>query len=257
MSDDIDEARNWQDKQVDCARCAHADLKASGRCQPKHACVDDRYTQRVDRFFDWNPELADTYLAHPYFEVRATAAKFASLFLLPPLLADDDETVRSSAVRRLPGRYALQLRNDPCDEVRMWVATRIEGDDLLLVVSDKEYYVRLVVARRIAPSLLGGLVHDEEAEVRRVVARRIPDEWLLRMVDDRDASVRLTIAQRLSPQLLSLLRHDQDWRIRHEVASRIAPSELIGLIDDPYSLVRDVARSRLVLEPGRGPGAPA
>ncbi|WFU80404.1 4Fe4S-binding leucine-rich repeat protein [Bradyrhizobium sp. CIAT3101] len=257
MSGDIDEARNWQDDPIDCTRCAHVDLKTSGRCQPKQACINDRHAQRIDRFFDSNPELADSYLAHPYFEVRAIAAKFASLFLLPPLLADEDGTVRSSAVRRLPGRDVLHLQNDPCDEVRMRVATRLEGDELLLMAPDKYYYVRLVVARRIAPSLLGGLIHDEEAEVRRVVARRIPEDWLLRMVDDRDASVRLTIAQRLSPQLLSLLRHDQDWRIRHEVASRIAPSELIGLIDDPYSLVRDVARSRLAVEAERGPRASA
>ncbi|MGL1751820.1 hypothetical protein ACSTG9_23660, partial [Vibrio parahaemolyticus] len=79
--------------------------------------------RRIDRFFNWNPGLADRYLAHDHFEVRAIAAKFANVFLLPPLLGDGDETVRWNAVRRLPRRYVLQLRDDPHREVRMRVVT--------------------------------------------------------------------------------------------------------------------------------------
>ncbi|MCP3380532.1 LRV FeS4 cluster domain-containing protein [Bradyrhizobium sp. CCGUVB4N] len=246
MSEDIGKARNWQGNQINCACCAHIALNRNGCCQLKHACVNDRYAGRIDCFFERNPSLADAYLAHPHFEVRAIAARFANVFLLPPLLHDHDETVRWSAVRRLPKRFALQLRNDPHHEVRMWVATLLEGDELLPMASDEYYYVRLVVARRIAPMLLRGMIRDEDAEVRCAVARRLPEKWLLGLINDRDALVRLEVVQRLPAELLSLLRHDPDWRIRHEIASRIVPSELMGLVDDPYSLVREVARSRLV-----------
>ncbi len=172
MSDDIDEARDWQGQEVDCAACAHLALSGGGRCRLKHACVNDRYARRIDRFFNWNPGLADSYLGHPHFEVRAIAAKFANVFLLPTLLADVDETVRWNAVRRLPKRYALRLREDPHREVRMRVVTLLDGDELLPMASDEDYYVRLVVARRIAPPLLVRMIDDPEAEVRRVVARR-------------------------------------------------------------------------------------
>ncbi|WP_445219973.1 4Fe4S-binding leucine-rich repeat protein [Bradyrhizobium sp. Pa8] len=252
MSDDFDMTRNWKGDQVNCACCAHIALNRAGRCQLKHACVNDRYARRVDRFFKWNAGLADAYLAHPHFEMRAIAARFANIFLLSSLLSDNDETVRWSAVRRLPKRYALRLRNDPHHEIRMLIATLLEGDELLPMASDEYYDVRLVVAGRITPLLLRGMTRDVEAEVRRVVARRVPQEWLLSMVDDHDASVRLEVARRLSASLLPPLRHDPDWRIRHEVASRIAPSELISLVDDPNSLVRELARSRLALQPERG-----
>jgi hypothetical protein len=36
------------------------------------ACIRDR---RVERFLRGNPDLADQYLDHPYFEVRAGAAR--------------------------------------------------------------------------------------------------------------------------------------------------------------------------------------
>ena len=79
-------------------------LLGTGLCRPKHACVNDRYARRIDRFFNWNPALANAYVAHPHFEVRAIAAKHASVFLLPPLLDDPEETVRWNAARRLPKR---------------------------------------------------------------------------------------------------------------------------------------------------------
>ena len=166
MSDDIDEARDWQGHEVDCTACAHLALNAAGGCSLRHACVNDRYARRIDRFFNWNPGLADAYLGHPHFEVRAIAAKFANLFLLPPLLGDADETVRWNAVRRLPKRYALQLRKDPHREVRMRVVTLIDGDDLLPMVSDEDYYVRLVVARKLAPLLLGRMIVGAKTTAR-------------------------------------------------------------------------------------------
>ncbi len=63
-TDDIDEAIDWQGKPVLCANCAHQDRLAEGRCKPLRACVHDRYARRIDRFFDWNPDLARDYVAH-------------------------------------------------------------------------------------------------------------------------------------------------------------------------------------------------
>jgi hypothetical protein len=100
--DNIDEARDWQGREVDCGACAHQALKAIEGCKLRHACVNDRYARRIDRFFNWNPLLANSYLAHPHFEVRAIAAKHASVFLLPPLLDDPEETVRWNAARTMP-----------------------------------------------------------------------------------------------------------------------------------------------------------
>jgi hypothetical protein len=257
MTNDIDEARDWQGNQVECAICAHRALNDAGGCRLKHACVNDRYARRIDRFFNWNPRLSDAYLDHPHFEVRAIAAKFANIFLLRPLLDDPDETVRWNAVRRLPRRLALRLRNDPHREVRMRIATLIDDDELVPMTGDEDYYVRLVVARRISPLLLGRMIDDEEVEVRRVVARRIPYEWLPGMVNDSDASVRLEVVQRLPPELLARLRSDPDWRIRYEVAGRAPVTELSGLIEDEDALVRDMARSRVAVRVERPIGTPA
>ncbi|MHB0986003.1 MAG: 4Fe4S-binding leucine-rich repeat protein [Sulfuricella sp.] len=151
---DIKETLDWEGKPVSCSACEHRDLLAEGRCQLRRACVHDRYARRIDRFFYWNRELANRYLTHPYFEVRAIAAKFSDVFHLPPLLEDADETVRFSALIRLPRKYLLKMRNDPDREVRIRVAYKLEGRDLLEMRTDQDYYVRLVVARRLPPAML-------------------------------------------------------------------------------------------------------
>ena len=52
---------------------------------PLRSCVHDRYAKRIDRFFGTNPNLAIQYINHPYFEVRAVAAKYLDLFhVFPP-----------------------------------------------------------------------------------------------------------------------------------------------------------------------------
>jgi LRV iron-sulfur cluster protein len=118
-NDIIDEARNWCGNGIDCQACAHRELLAQGRCALKRACVEDRYARRIDRFFDQNPSLADRYLGHPHFETRAIAAKYASVFLLPPLLNDPDGpfagmrrsgrrgAISSACVRTLTARCAF------------------------------------------------------------------------------------------------------------------------------------------------------
>lgn len=248
MMDDIDEARDWQGNEVDCTSCKHQPSLVTGLCRLKHACVNDRYARRIDRFFNWNPQLADAYVKHPHFEVRAIAAKHASLFLLPPLLDDAEETVRWNAARRLPKRYSLRLRTDPHREVRIRIVPLLDDADLVSMMGDRDYYVRLVIARRVAPLLLSRMICDEEAEVRRVVARRIQHEWLLQMADDPDAAVRLEVAQRLAPHLLARLKNDPDWRVRYEVASRIPASRLEEMPEDTDSLVREMVQSRLLGE---------
>jgi hypothetical protein len=104
MNDDITEAVDWQGNPVDCSSCVHSDMLATGRCKFSHACVIDRYARRIDRFFNWNPALANQYITHPHFEVRAIASKHAAVFLLLPLLDDPEETVRWNAARPIDGR---------------------------------------------------------------------------------------------------------------------------------------------------------
>jgi len=244
MTDEIDEAKTWLGEDIDCTSCAHQAMLEAGRCRLKHACVNDRYARRIDRFFNWNPGLANSYVGHAHFEVRAIAAKHADVFVLPPLLDDPEETVRWNAARRLPKRLVLRLRQDPHREVRIRMVSILDDAELQPMLGDSDYYVRLVVARRIAPPLLSRLIDDPEAEVRKVVARRLPAEWLLSMARDRHPAVRLEVAQRLPDDLLHMLLADEDWRVRYEVASRIAPDQLGPLVDDADEFVRELARER-------------
>ncbi|MGE5321121.1 MAG: 4Fe4S-binding leucine-rich repeat protein [Hyphomicrobiaceae bacterium] len=236
---------DWQGCALDCAACACHGLQAQGRCRIGHACVVDRYAKRIDRFFSWNPELARDYLAHPYFEVRAVAAKHVDVFHLPQLIHDADETVRGSAAVRLPPRYLLALVYDPHREVRIRVAARLDPHELHAMIHDADYYVRQVVARRIPEGLLILLMHDEDPGVRSAVASRIGDDWLPGMAHDGEITVRREVAKRMPPGQLHLLLDDPDWRVRYEVASRAEPNHLQRLADDEDELVRSLARQRL------------
>lgn len=237
-------AVDWQGGALDCAACPHRELLAAGRCKPAQACVADRYAKRIDRFFAWNPGLADTYLAHPYFEVRAVAAKHADLFHLPGLLADPDETVRWSVAQRLPQRYLMQLRQDRDREVRIRVAARLDPAELKSMLGDPDYYVRTVIARRLPAGLLTRMVGDPDREVRVAVARRIDLAGLRAMAVDADVAVRLVVAERLPPAQLPLLLGDSDWRVRYEVARRIDAARLAPLLEDEDEAVREAARGR-------------
>jgi hypothetical protein len=254
MTADIDEAIDWQGNEIDCDACDNRALLGEGRCRKKHACVNDRYARRIDRFFDWNPALANAHLSHPHFEVRAIAAKSADVFLLPALLHDPDETVRWNAVRRLPRRYLLVLRNDPHREVRIRVASLLNDSDLIPMVRDADYYVRLTVARRIPQIALPSMMADEEAEVRRVVASRIDGDALLLMGADSDADVRLAVVRRLTPAGLIGFHRDPDWRVRYEAATRIMPGMLAEMLDDPDDLVREAVTKRIEMQASMEPG---
>jgi hypothetical protein len=243
-TEDIDEAIDWQGNAVDCAACAHQDRLAEEKCKPLRACVHDRYARRIDRFFDWNPDLARDYVAHDYFEVRACAAKAAEIFLLPAMLDDPEEAVRWSAARRLPRRYILRLRADAHREVRIRIAGRLEGADLLPMMQDEDYAVRQAVARKLSPDLLVLMINDPDPGVRRTVASRIERAALMRLAKDSDPIVRLEAAKRLDSVDLKALIKDADWRIRYEIAQR-ANVEIIGpLVADEDPLVRECARDR-------------
>ena len=254
MTSDIDEAVDWQGNEVNCEACIHRGLAAQGRCVLKHACVQDRYARRIERFFAWNGALANDYLAHPYFEVRAIAAKSADVFHLPPLLADPDETVRWSAVRRLPHRYLLLLRNDPHREVRIRIASLLEGAELSPMIRDPDYCVRIQAARRVLPEMLPAMMADEEAEVRRVVASRIEGDGLCQMATDQDAEVRLAAVRRLEAGELRGFRHDPDWRVRYEAARRVPAGALFGMREDSDELVRSFVLARIAQEGPELPG---
>ena len=172
MTTDTDPAKDWQGNDLQCASCANHALSEAGRCQLQHACVEDCYAKRIDRFFDWNPDLAKDYLTHAYFEVRAVAAKHADVFHLPRLMNDPDETVRWSIAQRLPQRHLLLMRADPNREVRIRVAARLEESHLGSMLQDEDYYVRQVVARRLPPGMLVMMMNDRDAQVRLTVARR-------------------------------------------------------------------------------------
>jgi len=252
-----DERIDWRGQAIDCASCVHFGMRDAGGCRAGHACVEDRYARRIDRFFDWNPGLGSVYVAHPHFEVRAIAAKHADVFKLPGLLNDPEEAVRWNAVRRLPLRYKKMLRRDPHREVRIRVATQLDDADLIAMMDDTDYYVRLVVARRIAPALLGPLVHDEETEVRRIVVARVAPSLLAVMVHDADPLVRLGAVERQSHDQIGPRADDGDWRVRHAVAERTRDHAVLRrLANDEDALVAEAATGRLAeLEPAKAEAA--
>ena len=209
---------DWQGHDLSCTQCP---TRGSGvRCELGHACVQDRYAKRVDRFFKWNPQVSNQYLSHPYFEVRAIACRRADIFHLQRLIGDEDETVRLSVAVRLPLSQVVRLRQDPHREVRIRVAMRLEGSELLTMKDDEDYYVRKLVAQRLPEALVPRLMEDREWEVRLEVAKRLPVAQLLAMRDDREIAVRRCVARRLPEPLLLRMAADPAWEVRWEVAQR-------------------------------------
>lgn len=239
-------ALDWLGNAVDCDKCPHAAMRAEGHCQKTHSCVQDRRNKRIERFFIDNPDLADSYLEHPYFEVRTIAARFASPFRLRALLTDEEPEVRAAAVMRLPIRQIESLRDDPDRRVRIAVAYRLEGGALVGLLRDKDYYVRLVAVRRLPPKLVGAAMFDPEPEVRRWVARSLEPQRLAQMIPDPDPLVRIEVANRLPPSQLIKLIADDDVRVRFRVAERIALDQLGRLAFDHEETIRHVVRERVL-----------
>lgn len=216
--------RDWQGGPLDCAGCAHHALTLQGGCEPGHCCMQDAYARRIDRFFRRHPALAGQHLAHPYFEVRAIAARYADLFLLPRLRQDPDETVRLQVALRLPQGQLLALCQDPHREVRIRVAQRLDLAELGRLRHDPDYEVRTVVARRLPLALLPGLSRDPDEQVRRTVAARLEMPALWRLAADPAPAVRRLVARRAPLPLLPALAGDADWAVRWEVADRLDPA---------------------------------
>lgn len=242
--DDFD-AIDWQGQPVDCTRCEHAaHLLPAHRCELRVACVHDRYAKRVERFFAWNPDEANHHLDHPYFEVRAIAARHADVFRLTKLLADPDGTVRFSALARLPTSHASALIHDPDREVRVRVALRLDESELLRMADDIDYYVRKIVAKRVPAALLQRFENDPDREVRRVVAERHSLPGLMRMARDPDDEVRAIVADRVPAALLDPFVRDPSWQVRYRVAERL-PVEALGVFEnDEDPMVRELVESR-------------
>ena len=151
---------DWQGQPVRCRDCDHVPLNREGLCRKGAACVRDRRARRVDGFFKKHPQLANDYLDHSYFEVRAVAAKYASLLRLQALLTDPEPEVRAMAAARLPTSRLGALARDPEPRVRIVLANRLEGGALLAMLDDPDYLVRVNVVRRLDLDLLPLAVGD-------------------------------------------------------------------------------------------------
>jgi hypothetical protein len=250
--------QHWQGGPIDCADCPYAslrDLPEREGCEPGFACMQDVYARRIDRFFRWHPTQCDAQLAHPYFEVRAIAARFANVFLLPALMDDPDETVRLQVALRVPMTQLHKLIHDPHREVRLRVAVRLSQEGLLALRNDADYGVRELVAQRLPLALLPTMMQDSDRAVRLRVAQRLEMPALLRMAEDSEPEVRRTVAKRLPVALLDRLLQDSDWGVRLEVAQRADRATLQRLQDDTEADIRQIVQDRLAA-PATPPGAP-
>lgn len=236
---------DWQGGAIHCAACPHDTLRTQGDCEPGRACVQDAYARRIGRFFHQHPQLADQHLAHPYFEVRAIAARHADVFRLRALMHDPDETVRLQVALRLPQRLLREMRTDPHREVRIRVAQCLAPDQLASMLHDEDYHVRATVARRLPEALLPLLIHDPDPMVRREVARRVPMPALWRLVEDPACEVRRLLAERLPAPLLDAFVADPDLLVRWEAAGRAIGHALARYAADAEPEIRERAQARL------------
>jgi hypothetical protein len=193
-------ATDWTERPFSCQDCRHLEMRASGRCMLGRLCVRDARSRELDAFFAADPQQAGAYLGHVYFEVRALAAKYASLFEIVGLLEDREPEVRVMAALRLPLNRIKDLRQDRDRKVRVACALRLDGGDLLAMAEDDDEYVRLTVARRLDPPLLAMLLHDESAEVRLAIADRAPRQIIAQLLCDPDEQVAARAKARLQNQ---------------------------------------------------------
>jgi hypothetical protein len=250
-------AQHWQGGEIDCAACPYTALLQRPErqgCVPGHACMQDVYARRVDRFFRWHPQLSDAQLTHPYFEVRAIAARYGSVFRLSALMADPDETVRLQVALRLPQALLLKMLGDPHREVRIRVAQRLAPSELALMRNDPDYGVRELVAQRLPLALLPMMAFDADRAVRMRVARRLEMPALLRLADDHAPEVRCIVAARLPTGLLQRMASDADWRVRFEVAQRADGATLHAMCHDDEADIRQTVQERLQRMERRGGG---
>ena len=251
--EDFGLALDWRGRVIKCRECDHFAMNNAGLCAKGKACIRDRRARRVDRFLGEHRELADSYLDHPYFEVRACAAQYASAFRLPPLLDDPEPEVRAVTTLRLPPDRVRRMAFDQDTRVRVAAAARLEGMDLMPLIGDPEYMVRITAVRKMPPELLPLVRNDPDPEVRAWVARRIDPRALADMTFDIDPLVRRQVATRLPMEQLPLLANDSDMRVRFTVAERIVEEELFSFLADEEAVIRDLARERIGKVPSLAP----
>lgn len=240
-------SQHWLGGPVNCDVCCYADLRTlpgEQGCEPGHACLQDVYARRIDRFFRWHPALGDEQLTHPYFEVRAIAARHASVFRLTALIDDPDETVRLQIALRLPLAQLSRLSTDPHREVRIRVAQRLAPGALAALRDDPDYGVRELVALRLPLAILPTMASDPDRAVRMRVAQRLEMPALLRMASDAEPEVRRIVAERLPAPLLARMVSDTDWRVRWEVAQRADATTLNTMQNDEDTEVCAAVRER-------------
>jgi hypothetical protein len=168
-------AVDWQWQPIVCEDCRYRRSKVHVRCELGLACINDRDPARVERFFDGNPRAADDWLGHPYFVVRASAARHTSLFRLAALLGDPDETVRRAVALRAPQSMLRRMLLDPHRAVRLRVAERLAAPSLVAMLGDPDPRVRRVVARRVSARACEQLQHDPDADVRAIASERLAE----------------------------------------------------------------------------------
>lgn len=240
---------NWLGQPLSCTGCVHHHERALLGCEPGHSCMQDAYARRIDRFFHQHPGLALQHLQHPYFEVRAIAARHVDLFHLNALRSDPDETVRMQVALRLPPRMLATMCDDPHREVRIRVAQRLDEEHLSRMLRDDDYQVRSIIAKRLPLALLPLLAADRDEQVRCVVAERLDMPGLWRLAGDASATVRRIVAERAPVPLLNQLAADSDWGVRWQVAQRADLATQAALLrvlaQDPDPEVSRQAQERL------------
>jgi hypothetical protein len=230
---------------ADCRACAfRTSLLLGGRCTPGDTCVAASSGRQIDRFFRDNPQVAERYLADPFWERRAIAVRYAPVERLAPLKQDEDEAVRRAVAYRLPREQLAELMRDPDREVRITVADRLPAEQLEQMAVDPDYLVRAYVVQRIAPGRLFRFMRDEDRQVRKFVAQRLPEASLGLMAHDPEPEVRRLVASRLSGDDLLDLLHDPDWTVRLAAVEN-APLDALRALDEQDPEVKGAIEERL------------
>ena len=186
------------DQRQECARCCVRQWPWAARCRPGSMCLHARSALGVHRFFHRNPSFG-TRCATPEWPkgIRRAAAARAHPYYAPELLYDPDRQVRRQAIARAPLGHISPLREDADARVRVAVARRLFGSDLIIMIDDPDLTVRRIVAARVTTHMLPLMLGDADPHIRRVLARRIDASWLVILAEDPTADVRAIVAGRL------------------------------------------------------------
>ena len=193
--------------------------------------MHDRYARRIDRFFDWNPGSRAIPSDPSLFRGARLRRQGRGCVPAAAMLDDPEETVRWSAVRRLPPLLLrLRQRSSPRGS-HPGRATARRPRLISMVPKDVDYFVRQTVARRIPDDLLVLMIGRRRCGSQ---ARRGQPYCPQTAAEDggrQGSSVRLEVARRDDPANLAAFASDVDWRIRYE-ASRCAQMRSRAMVDN-------------------------